>query len=129
MSYLDWYLHLQKNYRQRGYDLCVLLCPDSETVVKKIIPKAVEIACQNARKQQRRDQSGRKHWKISFTDPQLYQVALLEAAQQHAKLPDHPFASWLVRYLAFLSLCTLQRNSFYVAVGFARILNTGSTND
>src|SRR5215216_305547 len=129
MSNLDWYLRLNERCKERGYDLSLLICPDSETVVRKIIPKAVEIACRNARKQNRRDGPSRKHWKMHFTDPQLYQIGILEASQFHAKLAScHP-AYWLIRYIAFLSLCTLQRNSFYVAVGFERILNAGSSID
>jgi hypothetical protein len=38
-----------------------------------------------------------------------------------------PAANWLPRYIAFLCLCTLPRNAFYVATGFGRILSTGST--
>jgi hypothetical protein len=129
MSYLDWYLRLNKKSREMGYHLCLLICPDPEAVAGNIIPKAVEIACKSARKQSRRDESNRKHWKIHFTDLQLYQIAILEASQNHAKLSGFRSANWLTLYIGFLSLCALQRNSFYVAVGFERILNTGSARD
>jgi hypothetical protein len=129
MSHLDWYLHLEERYRQKGYDLGLLICPDPETVVTKIIPKAVEIACRNARKQGRRGSLSRTHWKMHFTQPQLYQISILEASLTHARQSGPLLVSWLTRYIGFLSLCTLQRNSFYVAVGFERILNTGSAKD
>ncbi|MGA9773953.1 MAG: hypothetical protein WBV94_33285 [Blastocatellia bacterium] len=129
MSHIDWYLRLPERYRQKGYELGLLICPDTETVVKKILLKAVDIACKNARKQNRRDEPGRKHWKTYFTDPQLFQISILEASLSHVKQAGYPLTNWLVRYIEFLSLCTLQRNSFYVAVGFERIPNTGSISD
>lgn len=129
MLYLDWYLRLDEKSRESGYDLGLLICPDPETVVRKIIPKAVEIACRNTRKQNRRDGPDRKHWKMYFTDPQLFQIGILEASRIHLQQSECPPANWLIRYIGFLSLCTLQRNSFYVAIGFERILNTGSARD
>src|SRR6185503_7755678 len=103
----------------------LLLCPDPEIVVSNIIPSAVEIACKTARKQSRRT-GPRNHWKMYLSDSQLYQVAILEACRNHIGTFG-PAANWLQRYIAFLCLCTLPRNSFYVAVGFGRILSAGST--
>jgi len=125
MTYLDWYLHLSETCQEMGYDLGLLLCPDPEVVINKIIPSAVEIACKTARKQARR-MGPRSHWKMYLSDPQLYQIGILEASRAHMGTAG-PGKNWLPRYIAFLCLCTLPRNSFYVAVGFGRILSTGST--
>src|SRR5678815_2036397 len=125
MSYLDWYLNLSESCQELGYDLGLLLCPDPEIVIHTIIPRAVEIACKTARKQTRR-MGPRNHWKMYLSDSQLYQIGILEASRTHIQTVG-PAANWLPRYIAFLCLCTLPRNAFYVATGFGRILSTGST--
>src|SRR5262245_23176902 len=85
MSYLDLYLSLDKSYREKGYNLCLFICPDAEIAVKEIIPKAVKIACESARKQNRRNKTSGQHWKIYLSDPQLFQIGLLEALHAHTK--------------------------------------------
>lgn len=129
MSHLDWYVGLSEGHRERGYDLANFICPNPETVVEKIIPRAVEIACTNARKRNRRDELSSKHWKMLLTDAQLYQIGILEASRIHAKQCGDALNNGLIQYIGFLALYTLPKNSFHVAVGFERILNTGSVKE
>jgi hypothetical protein len=86
----------------------------------------VEIAYKSVRRRDRRIRESPTGWKIMLSDPQLLQIGILEAAEREGGAPGTD--PWLP-YIAHLTLCTLPRNSFYVAVGFGRFLTTGSSQD
>lgn len=128
MDPLAWYERMDAAHQQSAYALAWHLCRSEDTAVRRIIPAAVEIACKNIRNRDRRERDSPTGWKILLSEPQSLQIGILEAAKKAAQNgggtpgPD----PWLA-YVAHLALCTLPRNSFYVAVGFEHFLTNGST--
>ena len=76
--------------------------------MKGFIPTAVDIADKSVRRRDRRMRASDIRWKITLSDLQLLQIAILEAAKRQAVAPRT--SPWLP-YIAHLRLCTLPRNS------------------
>jgi hypothetical protein len=55
--------------------------------VKGIIPTTVDIAYKSVRRRDRRMQASDIRWKITLSDPQLLQIAILEAAKRQGVAP------------------------------------------
>jgi len=133
MDPLEWYDRMDAAHQQSAYALAWHLCHSKETAVRRIIPAAVEIACNNIRNRDRRERDSPTGWKIRLSDPQSLQIGILEAARRVLEAAERKGAvpqtdPWLA-YVAHLTLCTLPRNSFDVAVGFGRFLTNGSIQD
>jgi hypothetical protein len=126
VSQLEWYHGIDAAHQHSAYTLAWRLCRNEETAVKGFIPTAVDIAYKSVRRRDRRMRASDTRWKITLSDPQLLQIGILEAAERQGVAPRT--SPWLP-YIAHLTLCTLPRNSFYVAVGFGRFLTTGSIQD
>jgi hypothetical protein len=130
MAYLDWYLNRKLDDRKRACALAWLLFPRLD-LVEKIIVEAVHYVHTSARMHKRRTK------KLALTELELLQIGILEAAgqqeqtileaagQQEQTIPLTP-ARYVIWYIKQLALCTLPRSSFFVAVGFGRILSNGS---
>ena len=119
---LDWYARMKPAHQQSAYALAWRLCGNQDTAVRQIIPIAVDIAYKDLRfNRNRRDRYNGRGYKIWLSDPELLQIGILEAAKQKDVAPRSD--PWLpLPYIAHLTLCTLPRSSFYVAVGFGRLL-------
>jgi trehalose transport system substrate-binding protein len=122
----DWYAGIDVSHRRRAFTLAWRLCRSEETAVERIIPTAVEIAYKSVRRRMRRERDSATGWKIMLSDAQLLQIGILEAAEREGMAPQT--GPWLP-YIAALTLRTLQRSSFSVAVGFGQWLTNGSRQE
>lgn len=87
MGQLEWYHGIDAAHQHSAYTLAWRLCRNEETAVKGIIPTAVDIAYKSVRRRDRRMRASDIRWKITLSDPQLLQIAILEAAKRQGVAP------------------------------------------
>ena len=127
-SNLDWYLTLPEEVRNESLSLAWFLYPNREVIETKIIPRSIEIARKNLRKQSNTQWKSDHHHKIFLKDAQLLQDGIFRAIQEREHLGEVPIDKerCLIWYVKHVTMLTMNKNPFHVAIAFGRLLRNGS---